>query len=64
MKELEKQKTGLANRIKAVMGEYETGELDGIVVSWKKISRESVDSKKTPQGKARDICRIQQCQLI
>ena len=51
VKELEKQKTGLANQIKAVMGEYETGELDGIVVSWKKISRESVDSKRLRKEK-------------
>ena len=51
VKELEKQKTGLANRIKAVMGEYETGELDGIVVSWKKISRESVDSRRLRKEK-------------
>lgn len=46
VKELEKQKTGLANQIKAAMGEYETGEVDGTVVSWKKISRESLDSKR------------------
>lgn len=46
VKELEKQKIGLANQIKAAMGEYETGELDGTVVSWKKISRESLDSKR------------------
>ena len=51
VKELEKQKTGLANRIKAVMGEYETGELDGIVVSWKKFSRESVDSRRLRKEK-------------
>lgn len=46
IKELEKQKTGFANQIKAAMGEYETGEVDGTVVSWKKISRESLDSKR------------------
>ena len=46
VKELEKQKIGLANQIKAAMGEYETGEVDGTVVSWKKISRESLDSKR------------------
>ena len=46
VKELEKQKTGLANQIKAAMGGYETGEVDGTVVSWKKISRESLDSKR------------------
>lgn len=46
VKELEKQKTGLANQIKAAMGEYETGEVDGTVVSWKKISREFLDSKR------------------
>ena len=46
VKELEKQKTGLAIQIKAAMGEYETGEVDGTVVSWKKISRESLDSKR------------------
>lgn len=46
VKKLEKQKTGLANQIKAAMGEYETGEVDGTVVSWKKISRESLDSKR------------------
>ena len=51
VKELEKQKTGLANQIKAVMGAYETGELDGIVVSWKKINRESVDSKRLRKEK-------------
>ena len=46
IKELEKQKTGFANQIKAAMGEYETGEVDGTVVSWKKISREFLDSKR------------------
>ena len=46
VKELEKQKIGLANQIEAAMGEYETGEVDGTVVSWKKISRESLDSKR------------------
>ena len=46
VKELEKQKTGLANQIKAAMGEYETGEVDGTVVSWKKIRRESLDSRR------------------
>lgn len=46
VKELEKQKIGFANQIKAAMGEYETGEVDGTVVSWKKISRESLDSKR------------------
>lgn len=46
IKELEKQKTGFANQIKAAMGEYETGEVDGTVVSWNKISRESLDSKR------------------
>lgn len=46
VKELEKQKIGLANQIKAAMGEYETGEVDGTVVSWKKISRESLDSRR------------------
>lgn len=46
IKELEKQKKGFANQIKAAMGEYETGEVDGTVVSWKKISRESLDSKR------------------
>ena len=51
VKELEKKKTGLANQIKAVMGAYETGELDGIVVSWKKISRESVDSRRLRKEK-------------
>ena len=49
IKELEKQKTGFANQIKAAMGEYETGEVDGTVVSWKKISRESLDSKRLRQ---------------
>lgn len=48
---LEKKKTGLANQIKAVMGAYETGELDGIVVSWKKISRESVDGRRLRKEK-------------
>ena len=48
VKELEKKKTGLANQIK---GAYETGELDGIVVSWKKISRESVDSRRLRKEK-------------
>lgn len=33
------------------MGAYETGELDGIVVSWKKISRESVDSRRLRKEK-------------
>ena len=51
VKELEKKKTGLANQIKAVMGAYETGELDGIVVSWKKISRESVDGRRLRREK-------------
>ena len=51
VKELEKKKTGLANQIKAVMGAYETGELDGIVVSWKKISRESVDGRRLRKEK-------------
>ena len=51
VKELEKQKTGLANQIKAVMGAYETGELDGIVVSWKKFSRESVDGRRLRREK-------------
>lgn len=46
VKELEKQKTGLANQIKSAMGEHETGEVDGTVVSWKKITRESLDSKR------------------
>ena len=46
VKAFEKQKTGLANQIKAAMGEHETGEVDGTVVSWKKISRESLDSKR------------------
>ena len=46
IKELEKQKKGFANQIKAAMGEYETGEVDGTVVSWKKISREFLDSKR------------------
>ena len=64
VKELEKKKTGLANQIKAVMGAYETGELDGIVVSWKKFSRESVDGSSASKGKTRNICRVQQCQLI
>ena len=51
VKELEKKKTGLANQIKAVMGAYETGELDGIVVSWKKFSRESVDGRRLRREK-------------
>lgn len=46
VKELEEQKRGLANQIKAAMGEYEVGEVDGTVVSWKKISRKSLDSTK------------------
>lgn len=46
VKELEKQKTGLANQIKVAMGVHETGEVDGTVVSWKKISRESLDSRR------------------
>ena len=46
VKELEKQKTGLANQIKVAMGAHETGEVDGTVVSWKKISRESLDSRR------------------
>ena len=46
MKELEKQKTGLANQIKVAMGAHETGEVDGTVVSWKKINRELLDSKR------------------
>ena len=43
---LEKEKQGLSNRIKAAMEEHETGEVDGMVVQWKRIEKESLDSKK------------------
>lgn len=46
LKELEKQKTGLANQIKAALEEHEKGEVDGTVVSWKKIDREQVDRER------------------
>ena len=46
MKKLEKEKQGLSNRIKAAMEEHETGEVDGMVVQWKRIEKESLDSKK------------------
>lgn len=46
LKELEKQKTGLANQIKAALEEHEKGEVDGTVVFWKKIDREQVDRER------------------
>lgn len=46
MKELEKEKTGLSNKIKAAMEEHERGEVAGLKVQWKKIEREGFDSKR------------------
>lgn len=51
LKELEKEKTGLSNRIKAALEEHEKGEVDGMTVQWKRIERESVDSKRLKQEK-------------
>lgn len=46
IKDLEKQRDEVANRIKAFMGESGRGESDGYKVSWTSSSRSSFDSKK------------------
>lgn len=51
LKRLEKEKTGLSNQIKAAMEGHERGELDGMTVQWKKIERESLDSKRLKKEK-------------
>lgn len=51
LKELEKKKTGLSNKIKAAMEEHEKGEVDGMTVQWKKVEREGVDSKRLKSEK-------------
>lgn len=51
LKRLEKEKTGLSNQIKAAMEDHERGELDGMTVQWKKIERESLDSKRLKKEK-------------
>lgn len=46
IKDLEKQRDEVANRIKAFLGESGRGESDGYKVSWTSASRSSFDSKK------------------
>lgn len=46
IKDLERQRDEVANRIKAFMGESGRGESDGYKVSWTSSSRSSFDSKK------------------
>lgn len=51
IKELEKEKQGLSNKIKAELKEHEGGEVDGMTVKWKRIERESIDSKRMKKEK-------------
>ena len=46
IKELEKEKAEVANRIKAFMGESGGGECDGFRVSWKSSTRRSFDMER------------------
>lgn len=46
LSELETQKTALANQLKDALQEHEKGEVDGRIVSWKKIQKMSFDSGK------------------
>ena len=46
IKDLERQRDEVANRIKAFMGESGRGESDGYKVSWISAARSSFDSKK------------------
>ena len=46
IKDLERQRDEVANRIKAFMGESGRGESDGYKVSWTSAARSSFDSKK------------------
>lgn len=47
--ELEKKKTKISNYMKEALKEHETGEIDGRVVSWKKIEKSTFDSKRFRQ---------------
>lgn len=44
--ELERKKTEITNCMKEALQEHETGEIDGRIISWKKIEKNSFDSKQ------------------
>lgn len=51
LEELEKKKTEITNCMREALQEHETGEIDGRVISWKKIQKSSFDSKRFRQDK-------------
>ena len=51
IKDLEKEKQELSNKIKSELKEHEGGEVDGMTVKWKRIERESIDSKRMKKEK-------------
>ncbi|MCC8051404.1 MAG: YqaJ viral recombinase family protein [Clostridiales bacterium] len=46
LSELELQKTALANQLKDALQEHESGEINGRIISWKKVQKTSFDSKQ------------------
>lgn len=51
MEELEKKKLEITNCMREALQEHETGEIDGRIISWKKIQKNSFDSKRFRQDR-------------
>lgn len=47
LKDMEKKKTGLSNRLKEALGEHEEGQLEsGQIVRWRRVEKNVVDTKR------------------